>query len=144
MNLVYWDNGYDYPVVVEGTRALVQARPGRRLPTVCGELVRDKTLEVVLDLEVVLPTQHVAPVVGTPATIHVGSDQYPATVVHVSESGRRVLLQRDDVRGRGVFVSTERTDVATRSQEGLYFVGGKRTRQIVCFGVRASYSSPEF
>ena len=35
------------------------------------------------------------PQVGEPATIHSGSDCYPATVIEVSRTGHRVVIQHD-------------------------------------------------
>ena len=35
------------------------------------------------------------PTVGMGATIHVGSDSYPATVIQVTRNGKRVVIQED-------------------------------------------------
>jgi hypothetical protein len=35
------------------------------------------------------------PTVGMGATIHVGSDAYPATVIQVTRNGKRVVIQED-------------------------------------------------
>jgi hypothetical protein len=42
-------------------------------------------------------TQEKAPEVGMGATLPIGSDRYAATVVEVSKSGKRVVLQYDTV-----------------------------------------------
>lgn len=40
------------------------------------------------------------PQVGMGATLHVGADDYPLTIIEVSRSGKRIRCQRDRVRGR--------------------------------------------
>ncbi len=35
------------------------------------------------------------PTVGMGATIHVGSDSYPATVIQVTRNGKRLVIQED-------------------------------------------------
>lgn len=40
------------------------------------------------------------PRVGMGATLHIGSDDYPLTIVEVNASGKRIRCQRDLIRGR--------------------------------------------
>ena len=44
-------------------------------------------------------TREVVPVVGMACTMPTGSDSHPGTVIEVARGGRRVLVQRDRVRG---------------------------------------------
>ncbi len=48
-------------------------------------------------------SNYVKPFVGMGATISIGSDSYPATVLTVSKSGKKITIQRDAVAKDGSF-----------------------------------------
>lgn len=78
------------------------------------------------------------PTLGMGATIHVGSDSYPATVIQVTRNGKRVVVQEDiatRIDNNGMSDSQDYTyepnpdgeiHVATLRKDGRYReVGGK-------------------
>lgn len=95
-----------------------------------------------------------APSIGTAATVQVGSDRYPATVVGVTASGKTVTIQYD---------SYTRTDKNGQSEAQEYTyspnpngnvsmvrvtrhgwrIGGQRGTLVV-FGYRQAYQDPSF
>jgi hypothetical protein len=75
----------------------------------------------------------VAPAVGVPATIYVGSDSYAATVTAVSASGHRVTLS-NTIGG---------SETATLRPDGAYRLLGRRGG-LVAFGFARDYRDPSF
>jgi len=60
------------------------------------------------------------PVVGTHGSFSVGSDSYPCTVVEVSKSGHRVVIEQDEVVRSTPFPDSTGIEFARRE-------GGSRT-----------------
>lgn len=99
------------------------------------------------------------PVVGMGATYHVGSDSYACTVIEVSPSGHRIVLQHDRTvptkRARAMGMTDEmrpflyvrnpegRTEVATRRKDGYRLKGWKRSGRVE-LGIRETYRDPSF
>lgn len=94
------------------------------------------------------------PTVGMGATIHVGSDSYPGTVIQVTRNGQRVVIQEDvatRVDNNGISESQDYTYepnlngeiyIATLRQDGSYRVTG--SRMPVSIGFRRKYLDPSF
>lgn len=95
-----------------------------------------------------------APKVGDGATIGVGSDRYPATVIWVSPSGHQAKVQYDswkrtDHRGQSEQQEYEitpnptgRIELVTRRANGKYQLRGGGS--YVHFGRRSVYQDPHF
>ena len=66
------------------------------------------------------PSSLPLPVVGTHGSYSVGSDSYPCTVVEVSKSGHRVVVENDDVTKWTPFPDSHGEEFARRE-------GGSRT-----------------
>lgn len=94
------------------------------------------------------------PTVGMGATIHVGSDAYPATVIQVTRNGRRVVIQEDiatRIDQNGISEIQEYTyepnpqgtiHVVTLRKDGQYRESGTTTP--VSIGSRRKYYDPSF
>lgn len=94
------------------------------------------------------------PEVGMGATIHVGSDSYPATIIQVTQNGKRVILQEDDatrVDSNGMSESQDYTyqtnpqgtiHIATLRKDGRYRLTGEKTP--VSIGFRRKYYDYSF
>lgn len=86
------------------------------------------------------------PVAGMPATYHVGSDDYPCTVVE-RVSPTRAIIGFDDVR-RGVFFVPDQGEriVVSRRRDGTWRPMGdsRGSRTRVTFGERRHYMDPHF
>jgi len=94
------------------------------------------------------------PVRGDGATWGVGSDRYAGTVIGVSASGHRVLVQADVARvvsggehdgsARYKYERNEngRILIFTRRKNGVYRMQGWKTTGGVSFGVRCAYRDP--
>lgn len=99
-------------------------------------------------------TDAVEVAVGVGATIVSWTDRHPATVIEVSKSGHRIVVQHDtatrvDSNGMSDAQSYEfernpngRTEVATRRKDGSYRVTGGQTRVLI--GVRSKYHDYSF
>lgn len=95
------------------------------------------------------------PPVGELATYCIGSDRYPYTVIEVSASGHRVVVQgrkrrRVDNNGLGGaqrYITTENpegdTMVVTRRKDGRYRPKGSKVGYVF-FGEADCYSDPHF
>lgn len=85
-----------------------------------------------------------APEVGELATLYVGSDRYPFTVVEVSPTGHQIKLQARRARGQ---LSCEdpqgRTVIATRRRDGSYKERGSKHIH-VGLGRAELYLDPSF
>jgi len=89
------------------------------------------------------------PTVGMGATIHVGSDSYPATVIQVTRNGKRVVIQEDiaiRIDNNGMSESQEYTyepnpqgtiHIVTLRKDGRYRESGTTTP--VSIGFRRKY-----
>lgn len=96
------------------------------------------------------------PAVGLGVTVQVGSDEYAGTIIEVSPSGHRFVIQYDDSRalkGHGMYSGDQRhlhvlneagrTKVATyRAKHGRWMVRG--ITQWVTIGIRETYLDPSF
>lgn len=94
------------------------------------------------------------PSVGVGATIRVGSDSYPATVIQVTQNGKRIVLQEDDatrIDNNGLSELQEYTyqtnpngtiHIATLRKDGSYRLQGEKTP--VSIGIRRKYYDPSF
>lgn len=94
------------------------------------------------------------PTVGMGATIHVGSDSYPGTVIQVTRNGQRVVIQEDTatrIDNNGLSESQEYTyetnlngeiHIATLRQDGTYRITGSKVP--VSLGFRRKYYDPSF
>lgn len=95
------------------------------------------------------------PSVGDGATYSVGSDRYAGTVIEVSKSGHRVVVQNDIAVAKHDNPYTEsqeyeyspdpngRIKVFTRRKNGIYRVQGWK-HGACWFGYRAQYEDPHF
>lgn len=89
------------------------------------------------------------PTVGMGATIHVGSDSYPATVIQVTRNGKRVVVQEDTatrIDSNGMSESQQYTyepnpqgtiHIATLRKDGRYRETGGKTP--ISIGSRRKY-----
>ena len=78
---------------------------------------------------------------GTPATIEIGSDSYPATISRVSESGRVLWVRRDRThRGLYVLQPDAPEERYTLCSSGRWQRGTRR----LSIGARESYRDPSF
>ncbi len=94
-------------------------------------------------------TSNPMPTIGMGATIQVGSDRYPGTVIQVTQNGRRVVIQEDDATrtdNNGMSESQEytyqtnpngRLYIATLRKDGRYRLMGEKTP--VYIGKRNKY-----
>lgn len=94
------------------------------------------------------------PTIGMGATIHVGSDSYPATVIQVTRNGKRVVIQEDiatRIDNNGLSESQEYTympnpqgeiHIVTLRKDGRYRETGGKTP--VSIGYRRKYYDPSF
>lgn len=99
--------------------------------------------------------QNNVPKVGDGATMSVGSDCYPATVVKVSPSGKTVEIQMDEYTRYdlgGPFTEDQRYNYHRNPNGGIRIVrmtkrgwriGGQRGTP-VSFGTRRAYQDPSF
>ena len=88
------------------------------------------------------------------ATIQVGSDSYPATIIQVTQNGKRIVLQDDlatRIDNNGLSESQEYTyeadpkgsiQIATLRKDGRYRLTGGKTP--VSVGFRRKYYDPSF
>src|SRR5271170_4584976 len=93
-------------------------------------------------------------IIGMGATIQIGSDSHPATIIQVSSSGKRIVLQEDlatrlDNNGMSDSQSyTYQTDpngeinIATLRKDGRYRLIGKKAP--VSIGMRRKYHDFSF
>lgn len=93
------------------------------------------------------------PTVGMGATLHVGSDSYPATVIQVTRNGKRVVIQEDiatRIDNNGMSDSQDYTyepnpegelTVVTLRKDGSYRIEGQygRGSTRVSIGFRRKY-----
>lgn len=99
-------------------------------------------------------TSEVIPRVGMGATLYIGSDREPATVIQVTHNGRRVVIQEDNsIRTDNNGMSEiqeyeyERNDkgtihIATKRKNGVFrLVGGQ---VLVVLGERRKYYDYSF
>lgn len=89
------------------------------------------------------------PEVGMGATIHVGSDSYPATIIQITQNGKRIVIQEDDatrVDDNGMSESQDYAyqanpngtiHIATLRKDGHYRLTGEKTP--VSIGIRRRY-----
>lgn len=94
------------------------------------------------------------PTIGMGATIHVGSDAYPATVIQVTRNGKRVVIQEDiatRIDNNGMSESQDYTyepnpegeiHVVTLRKDGRYRESGTTTP--VSIGFRRKYYDYSF
>lgn len=94
------------------------------------------------------------PSVGTGATIHIGSDSYPATLIQVTQNGKRIVLQDDEatrIDNNGMSESQEYTyqpnpngaiHIATLRKDGRYRLMGEKIP--VSIGFRRKYYDYSF
>ena len=99
-------------------------------------------------------TSEFHPEVGMGATLVIGSDRYPATVIQVTQNGKRVVIQEDDaVRTDKNGLSESQTyeftanpngtiHIVTLRKDGRYRVTGGQTP--VHLGSRDKYLDPSF
>jgi hypothetical protein len=92
--------------------------------------------------------------VGMGATIQIGSDSYPATVIQVTQNGKRIVLQEDTatrVDTNGMSESQDYTyqadpqgaiQIATLRKDGRYRLTGGKTP--VSLGFRRKYYDYSF
>lgn len=96
----------------------------------------------------------IAPRIGIGATITCGSDSYPATVIQVTQNGKRIVLQEDKaVRTDNNGMSGPQTYNYSEDSEGRIFIATFRrdgsfklvgTQQSVYIGKRRKYYDPSF
>lgn len=90
------------------------------------------------------------PTVGMGATYQCGSDRYPYTVVKVFQSGKLIVVQRDEIEKSrdGVrFVQNVYGDlvqISLRNNGRWVQVGYKANGSFFSVGERASYLDPSF
>lgn len=98
------------------------------------------------------------PTLGMGATIGIGSDCYPATVIEVSANGKTIKVQRDnytpsagyDYFGNQVHTFSMNpdgiTEVWTLRNHGRYVRKGDKKGNgfYISFGARRAYSDPSF
>ena len=99
-------------------------------------------------------TSETIPTIGMGATISVGSDRYPATVIQVTQNGKRVVIQEDDATrtdNNGLSESQTYTfqtnpngtiHIVTLRKDGRYRISGGQTP--VWIGSRDKYLDPSF
>jgi hypothetical protein len=92
--------------------------------------------------------------VGMGATICIGSDRYPATVIQITRNGKRIVLQEDfSTRTDNNGVSEMQhynyeanpngtINIATLRKDGVYRLTGGKTR--VSIGCRSKYYDYSF
>lgn len=96
------------------------------------------------------------PKIGMGVTYSVGSDRYPATIVHISPSGKTIQIQDDNfkrVDNNGIsedqsyvcsLYPNGKIQKATLRQNGRFLLSGWRTGGFVGFGHRSPYLDPHF
>lgn len=89
------------------------------------------------------------PEVGMGATLSVGSDRFPVTIIQVTQSGKRIVIQEDEairtddygmseIQTYAFVVNTSGTiHIATLRKGGLYRITGRKTP--VYIGERSRY-----
>lgn len=84
------------------------------------------------------------PQVGDGCHYGIGSDRYPFTVVEVSKSGHRVVVENDKARGGLYVVRSGNLDakVFTRRADGRYRPAGSKCGYLA--PGRESYMDPDF
>lgn len=94
------------------------------------------------------------PSIGMGATIRIGSDSYPATIIQVTRNGKRIVLQEDDATRtdkNGLSELQEytyqsnpngTTHIATLRKDGRYRLQGEQIP--VSIGIRRKYYDPSF
>ncbi len=93
--------------------------------------------------------------IGTGATLCLGSDRYPYTVISISGSGKTIQIQADTIAAfisehTALFTPNSNGTVLTvrMSKDGMWRVsatcGGMQSRPRVTIGERASYRDPSF
>lgn len=94
------------------------------------------------------------PTIGMGATIQIGSDSYPATVIQITQNGKRIVLQEDNATrtdNNGLSELQEYTyqanpngaiHIATLRKDGRYRLTGGKTP--VSIGIRRKYYDPSF
>jgi len=94
------------------------------------------------------------PTVGMGATIRVGSDSYPGTIIQVTQNGRRIVIQDDtairtDKNGLSELQEYDyqtnpngSIHIATLRKDGRYRLMGEQIP--VSIGVRRKYLDPSF
>lgn len=94
------------------------------------------------------------PTIGMGATIRIGSDSYPATIIQVTRNGRRIVLQEDNATrtdNNGLSELQEytyetnsngTTHIATLRKDGRYRLTGGQIP--VSLGNRRKYLDPSF
>lgn|SRR5574337_164337 len=94
------------------------------------------------------------PSVGMGATIRVGSDSYPTTIIQITRNGKRIVIQEDNAirtDNNGLSELQEYTYqtnpngaiyIATLRKDGRYRLQGEQTP--VYIGVRRKYYDPSF
>lgn len=94
------------------------------------------------------------PTIGMGATIQIGSDSYPATVIQVTNNGKRVVVQEDTATRVDANGMSERQDytyepnpqgtihIATLRKDGRYRLTGGKTP--IHIGSRRKYYDYSF
>lgn len=95
------------------------------------------------------------PFVGMPATIAVGSDRYPATVVEV-KTPRKIVIQEDVTIDRASNTFTEdqkytyfenplaEKKVYSLRKDGCWMESGTQNGRVLFLGSRTKYRDPSF
>lgn len=145
MTIHYYDNGQAYPIDTSAPGEVrVLAVAGRPLPRAGGMFINDDNdtiFEPDASSTIRLATEHAKPEVGQAATLHIGSDCYPATVTGVSASGATIELMVMEVKASNLFVDTEQFIIARRSRRDGYY---RSDRYLVSVGERRYYRDPSF
>lgn len=94
------------------------------------------------------------PSIGMGATIRIGSDSYPVTIIQVTQNGKKIVLQEDEATrtdNNGLSELQEytyqtnpngTTHIATLRKDGRYRLQGEQIP--VYIGIRRKYYDPSF